>query len=45
MTRSGIERRSSGLLANTLTARPMSGTVNIKMFKLVLYFFAINNIS
>ena len=25
MTRSGIEPRSPGLLANTLTARPMSG--------------------
>ena len=44
MTRPGIEPRSSGPLANTLTARPMSGYykelyIYIYIYKKIMSFF------
>ena len=38
MTRSGIEPRSPGPLANTLTPRPMSGAIYI-----YIYIYALNS--
>ncbi len=38
MTRPGIEPRPPGPLANTLTARPMSGIILLKDFNDTVYF-------
>ena len=38
MTRPGTEPRSPGPLANTLTARPMSGT-EAELYRFEIFFF------
>ena len=38
MTRPGIEPRSPGPLANTLTARPMSGTNELKLSSILTIY-------
>ena len=45
MTRPGIELRSPGPLANTLTARPMSGKENLgKIFRFIKNIFHMSNL-
>ena len=43
MTRPGIEPRSPGALANTLTARPMSGLVVVVVVVVVVENFSNSN--